>query len=61
MNTRVFAENLVELGFLQSVSYIKSVPTHEKEFAEGKSGPNATFSLIFLGFGSALGRGVCLY
>ena len=35
---RVFAENLVGLGFLQSVSCIKSIPTHEKLFAVGKSG-----------------------
>ena len=27
---RVFAENLVGLGFLLSVSYIKPSPTHEK-------------------------------
>ena len=44
------AENLVALGFLQSVSYIKPVPTHEKIFAVGKSGPNATFNLLFLGW-----------
>ena len=36
---RVFAENLVGLGFLQSVSYIKSISTHEKIFAVGKSDP----------------------
>ena len=46
-----FAENLVGLGFLQSVSYLKSIQTHEKLFAAGKSGPNATFNLIFLGLG----------
>ena len=34
-----------------SVSYIKSIPTHEKIFAVGKSGPNAAFNLIFLGLG----------
>ena len=50
--TRVFAENLFGLGFLQSVSYIKPIPAHEKIFAvEKKSGPNATFEPIFLGFG----------
>ena len=38
---RVFAEDLVALGFLRSVSYIKSIPTHEKLFAAGKCGPNA--------------------
>ena len=48
---RVLAEKLVELGSLQSVSYMKSIPTHEKLFAEGKSGPNATFNLVFLGLG----------
>ena len=47
----VFAENLVGIGFLYSVSYIKSIPTHEKLFAVGKSGPNSTFNLIFLGLG----------
>ena len=46
-----FAENLVGLGFLQSVSCIKPIPTHEKLFAVGKSGPNATFNLFFLGLG----------
>ena len=29
-------ENLVGLGFLQSVSYIKSIPTREKNKAVGK-------------------------
>ena len=52
-DTRVFAENLVGLGFLQSVSYIKPIPTHEKIFAVGKSAPTATFNLIFLGLGWA--------
>ena len=47
----MFAENLVGFGFLYSVSYIKSIPTHEILFAVGKSGPNATFDLIFLGLG----------
>ena len=47
----MFAENLVGLGFLQSVSYIKPIPTHEKIFAVGKSAPTATFNLIFLGLG----------
>ena len=47
----MFAENLVGLGLLLSVSYIKSIPTHEKVFAVGKSGPNATFDLICLGLG----------
>ena len=47
----VFAENLVGLGFLLSVSFIKPIPTHEKLFAMGKSGPIATLNLFFLGFG----------
>ena len=47
----MFAENLVGLGFLGSVSYRKPIPTHEKLFAVGKSGPNATFNLVFLGLG----------
>ena len=42
---------MVGLGFLQSVSHIKPILTHEKLFAVGKSGPNATLSLIFLGLG----------
>ena len=52
--SRVLAENLVALGFLQSVSEIKSMPTHEKLFAVGKKcGPNAHFltSFFFLGSG----------
>ena len=57
----MFAENSVGLGFLQSVSYIKSIPTHEKIFGCGKKngGPNATFNLLFplgwdgLGLGSS--------
>ena len=48
---RVFAGNLGGLGFLQSVFYINSIPTHEKAFAVGKSGPNTTFNLIFFGLG----------
>ena len=32
---------------LMSVSYVKPIPTHEKLLAVGKSGPNATFDLIF--------------
>ena len=47
----MFAEFLVGLGFLHSVSYIQPIATHEKLFAVGKSGPNATFNLIFLGLG----------
>ena len=48
---RVFVENLVALGFLYSVSYIKPIPTHEKLFAVGKSGPTTTSNIIFLGLG----------
>ena len=50
----MFAENLIGLGFLKSVSYrIKPIPTHGKMFAVGKSDPNATFNLFFLGLGWA--------
>ena len=42
------------LGFLQSVSYIKPIPTHEKIFAVGKSGPNAAFVNIY-GVGGEFG------
>ena len=42
---------LVGLGFLWSVSCIKSIPTLEKSFAVRKSGPDATFNLLFLGLG----------
>ena len=47
----MFAENLVGLGFLQSVSCVKPIPTHEKILAVGKSGPIATFNPNFLGLG----------
>ena len=46
----MFAVNVVGLGFLY-VSYIKSIPTHEKILAVGKSGPIATFDLIVIGLG----------
>ena len=49
--TRVFAEYFGWVGFLQSVSYIKPILTHEKLFAVGKSRPNTTFNLFFLGLG----------
>ena len=52
---RVFAENLAGLGFLYSVSYMKSIPTHEKLFAVGKSDPNATANLIVSWVRLALG------
>ena len=54
---RVFGDYLVGLSFMSSVSYtsIKPIPTHEKIFAVGKSGPNAhflpTFSWVGLAFG----------
>ena len=32
---------------MSSVSYITPIPTHEKIFAVGKSGPNATFNNLF--------------
>ena len=35
--------SLVGLGFLQSVSYIKPIPTHEKIFAVGKKWPKCHF------------------
>ena len=54
----MFTENLVGLGFLQSVSYIKLILTHGLLFALGKSGPNATFTLFFSWVGLALGWGV---
>ena len=40
---RLFAENLVVLGILQPVPCIKPIPTHEKIFAVGKSGPKRHF------------------
>ena len=48
---RVFAENLVGLGFLQSVSYVKSIPSREKLFAVGKKSPQMPLlTLFFLGW-----------
>ena len=49
----MFAESFVWLGFLQSISYINSIPTDEKSFAVGKkSGAQMPlFNLIFLGLG----------
>ena len=42
----------VGLGFLQSVSCIKSIRIYEKLLAGGqKSDPNATFDLICVGLG----------
>ena len=43
------------LDFFVCTPYMKSIPTHEKLFAVGNSGPNATFNLIFLGLGWPLG------
>ena len=51
----MFADDLVGLGLLYSASYIKPIPTHEKIFAVGKRGPNATFNLFLGGVGLALG------
>ena len=43
---------MVGLGFLQSVFYIKSIPTHEKLFACGKRSPKCHFKpTFFLGWG----------
>ena len=42
---------MVRLDFLQSVSDVKLIPTHERIFAVQKSGPNAIFNLLFLGLG----------
>ena len=48
----LFAESLVELGFLQSVPYMKPILTNEKLFDVGKKWPKMpTFDLIFLGLG----------
>ena len=50
--SRVLAEKLVGLGFLQSISYIKPIPTHETLFAVGKSGtPMPLLTYFFLGLG----------
>ena len=54
----MFAENLVGLGFLQSVSYIKSIPTHEISFAVGKSVPKCHFKPNYSWVGLALVMGV---
>ena len=47
--------NLVGLGFLQSVSYIKSIPTHEKIICCGKNWPTwpsqTSFFLGWVGLG----------
>ena len=46
-------KNLVGLRLSSSVSYVKSIPTHEKLLAVGtkKWTQNATFNLVFLGLG----------
>ena len=49
-NNRVFAENLVGLGFLVVCFLYKPILTLEKLFAVEKRGPNATFNLFFLGW-----------
>ena len=44
------AHNSVGLSFLRSASYIKIKSQRTKKlFAVGKSGPNASFNLFFLG------------
>ena len=56
---RVFADNLVGLGFLQPVSYIKPLPTHEKLFAVWeKLAQMPLLTQCFLGWVVALGWGV---
>ena len=56
---RVFAENLVGLCFLQSVSYVKPILTHEKKKCSGEKGAqNASFVTFFFWVGLALGWGV---
>ena len=53
--------NLVGLGLLQSVSYIKSIPTHEKIFCCGKKVAQMSLLIYFfldwvgLGLGSFVG------
>ena len=47
----VFAENFGWVGFLVVCLLYKTIPTHERFFPIGKSGPNATFNLNFLGLG----------
>ena len=47
----VFKENLVGVGFLVVCFLYKPIPTYEKIFAVGNSGPNATFNLFFPGLG----------
>ena len=42
-NNRVIAENLVVLGFVWSVSCIKSIPTHDFLFCCGKKWPKCHF------------------
>ena len=48
---RVLAENLVSWVRLVTCFLHEILPTHEKMFAVGKSGPNATFNPVFLGLG----------
>ena len=49
----MFAENLVGLGFLWSVFYIKSIPTPRKKklLWVKKVSQNAPLNLFFLGLG----------
>ena len=55
---RLFVENFVGLGFLHCFLYKTRIPTHEKIFSVGKSGPNATFLPDFSWVRLALGWGV---
>ena len=54
----VLAENLVGLGFLQSVSHNKTNPNKRKIICCGEKAQNATFNLNFPWVGLALGWGV---
>ena len=50
-------EILIGLGFLQSVSYVKPLPTHEKLFAVGNVAQTPPLTYFFLGW-DGLGLGV---
>ena len=47
----MLAENLVSWVRLVTCFLHEILPTHEKMFAVGKSGPNATFKIVLLGLG----------
>ena len=46
----VLADNFVGLGLLQSASYKKSIPTHEKLFAVGKAAQMPLLTSFLLGW-----------